>query len=74
MMDVVYETGQQLINNTLYVRFSNGTVKSFDAVKLGCEWFTMSNDTFYMLYGFNFNPHKWGLYDHCRKLVHGKYA
>lgn len=27
------------------------------------EWFSMSNDAFYSLYKFNFNPHKYpGLY------------
>ena len=46
----------------------------YDAVHLGCEWFKMSNDGFYSMYGFNFNPHKWGLYEKCRKLVHGDFA
>lgn len=35
------------------------------------EWFKMSNDAFYMAYGFNFNPHKYpGLYDEARKRVY----
>ena len=37
------------------------------------EWFRMSNDAFYALYGFNFNPHKYpGLYEEARERVYGK--
>lgn len=72
--NIVYETGQIVIGNTLIVTFSDGTRKYYDAVKLGCKWFRMSNDAFYDTYGFNFNPHKWGLYEICRKLVHGELA
>lgn len=37
------------------------------------EWFRMSNDTFYDLYGFNFNPHKYpGLYEEARKRTYGE--
>jgi hypothetical protein len=36
------------------------------------EWFTMSNDSFYDMYGFNFNPHEYpGLYEQARERVHG---
>jgi len=36
-------------------------------------WFTMSNDTFYDLYGFNFNPHKYpGLYEQARERIYGE--
>ena len=73
-MNIVYEVGQVVVGNTLIVKFSNGTIKHYDAIQLGCEWFKMSNDTFYSMYGFNFNPHEWGLYEKCRKLVHGKFA
>lgn len=35
------------------------------------RWFSMSNDTFYDLYGFNFNPHKYpGLYEATRRRVY----
>ncbi len=62
-----------LVGDVYYVGFSDGTVKEFDAVKLGCEWFRMSNDAFFAIYGFNFNPHKYaGLYERCRKLVYGE--
>ncbi len=37
------------------------------------EWFRMSNDTFYDLYGFNFNPHIYpGLYEEARRRVYGE--
>lgn len=36
------------------------------------EWFKMSNDTFYALYGFNFNPHEYpGLYEEAQKRIYG---
>ena len=73
-MNIVCEVGQMVVGNTLLVKFSDGTVKEYDAVHLGCEWFKMSNDGFYSMYGFNFNPHKWGLYEKCRKLVYGDFA
>ena len=35
------------------------------------RWFNMSNDGFYRLYGFNFNPHKYpGLYEAARRRVY----
>ncbi len=37
------------------------------------EWFGMSNDTFYELYGFNFNPHQYpGLYEIARERKCGE--
>ena len=71
MNQPVYALGQMRIGDTLLVRFSNGITKQYDVIKLGCEWFKMSNDDFYSIYGFNFNPHKCGLYEYCRKLVYG---
>lgn len=36
-------------------------------------WFTTSNDTFYDVYGFNFNPHKYpGLYAQARERIYGE--
>lgn len=35
-------------------------------------WFKMSNDAFYSLYGFNFNPHEYPyLYEIARQEVYG---
>ena len=64
-------TFQKVIGDTLLVKFSDDTYKSYDAIKMGCEWFKMSNDAFYEYYGFNFNPHQFGLFERCRKIVHG---
>lgn len=62
---------QQYAFGTLIVLFSDGTISKYDAFKLGCEWLKMSNDAFYLLYGFNFNPHKIpGLYEKCMKAVY----
>lgn len=37
------------------------------------EWFNMSNDTFFDLYGFNFNPHNYPLlYETARERVYGR--
>lgn len=72
MMFKAYVVSQLMVDRTLVVRMSDGTVRTYDAVQLGCEWFKMSNDMFYEVYGFNFNPHQYGLYEHCRKLVHGE--
>lgn len=37
------------------------------------EWFSMSNDTFFEIYGFNFNPHEYpGLYEEARKRHWGE--
>lgn len=60
-----------LSSDTIIVEWSDGSVQYYDAVKLGCEWFKMSNDAFYEKYGFNFNPHKiQGLYEKCRRTVY----
>lgn len=41
--------------------------------KLTLDWFTHSNDTFFDLYGFNFNPHKYpGLYEWGREYLYGQ--
>lgn len=35
-------------------------------------WFSMSNDAFFAMYGFNFNPHEYpGLYELAQKRQHG---
>ena len=61
------------IMGSLQVVWSDGSIKGYDMVKLGCDWFQMNNDCFYKKYGFNFNPHDYpGLYEHCRELVYPK--
>lgn len=42
--------------------------KIYSKKKLCLDWFKMSNDAFFSLYGFNFNPHDYpGLYEWGRK-------
>ena len=49
--------------NTYDILLLNGKPLMFWAI----EWFSMSNDDFYDLYGFNFNPHEYpGLYEQAR--------
>ena len=66
----VYVTGHTVLAGIVIVQQSDGSMRLYDAIKLGCEWFRMTNDCFYDTYGFNFNPHKWGLYEQCRQIVH----
>ena len=71
--EIIYATSQKIVGDKiLLVTFSDGSKKQYDAVALGCQWFKMSNDCFFNLYGFNFNPSQFGLYEICRKLVYGK--
>jgi len=54
----------------IIINYSDGTVKVFNALDLTKQWFSMSNDAFYDLYEFNFNPHKFnGLYENGRKAM-----
>ena len=63
---------QQYAFGVLIVSFSDNTIKTYDAFKLSCKWLKMSNDAFYSLYGFNFNPHQIpGLYERCMKELYG---
>lgn len=49
--------------------FINGQL--YSKKNLTLDWFRMSNDDFYRLYGFNFNPHEHpGLYEWGRKTLY----
>lgn len=51
--------------------FINGCL--YSKKKLCIDWFRMSNDLFFKLYGFNFNPHQYpGLYEWGRKYMYGE--
>lgn len=53
--------------------YSIQTYKGVSLIQWAIRWFKTSNDAFYSLYGFNFNPHKYPyLYDIVRKKVYGK--
>ena len=48
------------------------TYKGKSLMQWAIEWFTMSNDSFFDAYGFNFNPHGYpGLYEQARERVYG---
>lgn len=68
---IKYAVSQKVLLDTLFVKWSDGSTTTYNAVDMGVEWFKMSNDTFYKVYGFNFNPHEWlGLYEKCRRIVY----
>lgn len=47
--------------------------KGKNLIEWAVTWFKMSNDDFFRLYGFNFNPHKYPmLYEIARKKVYEK--
>lgn len=51
--------------------FINGRL--YSKKKLCIDWFNMSNDSFFELYGFSFNPHEYpGLYEWGRKYLYGE--
>lgn len=72
MPKVPLALSQRVLFGTLFVVFSDGRMCTYDAVEVGCDWFKMSNEAFFEAYGFNFNPHKHGLYSLCKKLVYAE--
>lgn len=53
--------------------YSLRTLRGKTLLEWAVLWFKMSNDGFYSLYGFNFNPHEYdGLYEIARKKVYGE--
>lgn len=71
MIQIRFVVKRQVRAGRVFVTFSDGSIKIYDAFKLGCEWFKMSNDAFFQTYGFNFTPHEIpGLYQKCRKAVY----
>lgn len=80
-----YVLNQQLVGSEFIVTFKEAATgkrvtKTYDAVTLGCQWFSLDNDTFYKKYGFNLNPHDWfikhngrkvSLYKRCREMLYG---
>lgn len=57
----------------LKFQYSIQTYKGKTLLQWAIKWFKMSNDDFFRLYGFNFNPHNYpGLYEIARKEVYGE--
>ena len=54
-------------------RFDSTSYKGKSLMFWALQWFSMSNDAFFKLYGFNFNPHNYpGLYEAARERKYGK--
>ena len=71
MNDIKFAVSQNVIFGILTVKFSDGSVKYYNALEMAVQWFKMSNDEFYNMYGFNFNPCKWGnLYERARRIIY----
>ena len=65
----------RVLGDKIFLQYANGDIKCYPLVYMGCQWFRMSNDAFYEMYGFNFNPHEIpGLYNRCRRIVFGEEA
>ncbi len=65
-----YVMSQRYSGDTVFVTWNDIGETAYNAVRLGCDWLRMSNDEFYDMYGFNFNPHSIpGLVGRCRDIV-----
>jgi len=59
------------IGNKVFVYNGNGKlVETHNAIDLGKDYFNMSNDTFYSIYGFNYVPK--GIWWERSKMAAGK--
>lgn len=69
-INIKFAESQSVLLGTLLVKWSDGTTSTYNATDIGVEWFKMDNDTFFKVYGFNFNPHEYpGLYEKCREIA-----
>lgn len=70
MNGIKFAVSQEVLHNTLIVKWSDGTTTTYNAVDMGVEWFRMTNDDLFKKYGFNFNPNEYpGLYEKCRRIA-----
>ena len=52
-------------------RYEYEYLKGESLLTWAIRWFSMSNDAFYSVYGFNFNPHDYpGLYEAAQIIVY----
>ena len=62
---------EDALMNGYKAKYAATTYKGRSLLEWARKWFTLDNDTFYRVYGFNFNPHKYPyLYDIVRKEVY----
>lgn len=53
--------------------YSSRMLRGKSLLEWAVLWFKLSNDEFFRIYGFNFNPHEYvGLYEIARKKVFGE--
>lgn len=66
-------TFRNIMKVNAMARYSMQTLRGKTLLQWAVLWFKMSNDTFYELYGFNFNPHEYPmLYEIAREEVYGR--
>lgn len=55
------------------IRYEASRYKGKSLIDWAVLWFKMSNDAFFRLYGFNFNPNEYPyLYEIARNIVYGE--
>ena len=55
------------------VNWDKTTLRGVSLMTWALRWFNMSNDAFYRMYGFNFNPHDYpGLYKEAQIRQFGR--
>lgn len=65
-------TFRKIMKSNVKARYSMQTLRGKTLLQWAVLWFKMSNDAFYELYGFNFNPHDYPmLYEIAREEVYG---
>lgn len=66
-------TLNDIIKQRAKLQYTLQTFRGKNLLQWAVLWFKMSNDAFYSLYGFNFNPHEYPmLYEIAREEVYGK--
>lgn len=64
---------KDILRMLLKARYSTYMVKGNTLLRWAVLWFKMSNDDFFRIYGFNFNPHDYPmLYEIARDEVYGR--
>ena len=67
-----FKVDRQIMKYNAKARYSMQTLRGKTLLQWAVLWFKMSNDAFYELYGFNFNPHDYPmLYEIAREEVYG---
>lgn len=66
-------TFHKIMKSNAKARYSMQTLRGKTLLRWAVLWFKTSNDAFYELYGFNFNPHDYPmLYEIAREEVYGR--